>query len=148
MIQRQYSYGRTFRFVRARVRRKSPRMNRFPQSENPISQNTRSHEATLHPANITPTVFTRPGQAQNQPGPGKIAQNNTQTENALSKKGGTTTLSRDARVAQPPSTEGLKIRRSQVPRSRAETSCWLSLVPVVPFGNFSTPHVAPPALRE
>ncbi len=56
-----------------------------------------SHEEACHAAYITSTDSAERFQARNEPGPGKIARNHSQTENAHFKKGGTTTLSRDAR---------------------------------------------------
>ncbi len=51
--------------------------------------------------NITMLIIespsSKPGQAHNQPRPWKTAQNHTWTENTVHKKGGTTTLDRDAR---------------------------------------------------
>ncbi len=57
-----------------------------------------SHEGACHAAYITSALSTRSFQAQNQPRLRKIARNHSQTENAPWKKGGTTTLSRDARL--------------------------------------------------
>ncbi len=56
-----------------------------------------SHEETCRAAYITSTDSAERFQARNEPGPGKIAQNHSQTENTLGKKGGTTTASRDVR---------------------------------------------------
>ncbi len=59
------------------------------------------HEETCHAAYITSAHSIECFQARNQPGPGKNAQNHSQTENALFEKGGTTTPSRDAREGSP-----------------------------------------------